>query len=47
MISYISAETSTSGILVEDLMHLKTDDTFEEEVQVFVTFGSVAIVQNE
>lgn len=39
MISYISAETSTSGILVEDLMHLKTDDTFEEEVQVFVTFG--------
>ncbi|XP_062144108.1 aspartyl protease family protein 1-like [Alnus glutinosa] len=39
MVSYVSAETSTSGILVEDVLHLTTEDTHEEPVEAYVTFG--------
>nr|GMC65855.1 aspartyl protease family protein 1 isoform X1 [Ipomoea batatas] len=38
-VSYLSSETSTSGILVEDILHLKTDDTEEDFVQAYVVFG--------
>lgn len=38
-ISYVSAETSTSGILVEDVMHLTTEDRHPESVQAYITFG--------
>ena len=38
VISYISADTSTSGILVEDVMHLATED-HPESVQAYITFG--------
>ncbi|KAF5738106.1 aspartic proteinase-like protein 1-like isoform X2 [Tripterygium wilfordii] len=39
MVSYVSAQTSTSGILVEDVLHLATGDTNEELVEAYVTFG--------
>ncbi|KMT09314.1 hypothetical protein BVRB_6g134120 [Beta vulgaris subsp. vulgaris] len=39
VISYVSAETSTSGILVEDVMHLTTEDRHPESVEAYVTFG--------
>ncbi|KAJ7944117.1 aspartyl protease family protein 1-like [Quillaja saponaria] len=39
MVSYVSAETSTSGILVEDVLHLATEDTHEELVEAYITFG--------
>ncbi|BFG39344.1 hypothetical protein CerSpe_256180 [Prunus speciosa] len=39
MVSYVSAETSTSGILVEDVLHLKTEDSHRELVEAYVTFG--------
>ncbi|KAL9245625.1 hypothetical protein vseg_019252 [Gypsophila vaccaria] len=38
-ISYVSAETSTSGILVEDVLHLTTEDRHHELVQAYITFG--------
>ncbi|XP_024032810.1 aspartyl protease family protein 1-like, partial [Morus notabilis] len=39
MVSYVSAETSTSGILIEDVLHLKKEDKHEELVEAYVTFG--------
>ncbi|KAF5735915.1 aspartic proteinase-like protein 1-like isoform X4 [Tripterygium wilfordii] len=39
MISYVSAQTSTSGILVEDVLHLVTGDINEELVEAYVMFG--------
>ncbi|XP_059438144.1 aspartyl protease family protein 1 isoform X3 [Corylus avellana] len=39
MVSYVSAETSTSGILVEDVLHLTTEDGHEESVEAYITFG--------
>lgn len=42
MVSYVSAETSTSGILVEDVLHLTTEDNRQEFVEAYVTFGWVA-----
>ncbi|KAJ9564467.1 hypothetical protein OSB04_000433 [Centaurea solstitialis] len=37
--SYISSQTSTSGILMEDFLHLETDDGNRKIVNAFVTFG--------
>ncbi|KAF6174316.1 hypothetical protein GIB67_040809 [Kingdonia uniflora] len=39
MVSYISADTSTSGILVEDVLHLITEDRHLEVVDALITFG--------
>ncbi|XP_050230317.1 aspartyl protease family protein 1 [Mercurialis annua] len=39
MVSYVSAQTSTSGILVEDVLHLTKEDTDNESVKAYVTFG--------
>lgn len=39
MVSYVSAETSTSGILVEDVLHLTTEDSHHEIVDAYITFG--------
>ncbi|KAG2696526.1 hypothetical protein I3760_07G062500 [Carya illinoinensis] len=39
MVSYVSAETSTSGILVEDVLHLTTEDSYQELVEANITFG--------
>jgi hypothetical protein len=39
MVSYVSAQTSTSGILMEDVMHLTTEDKNPERVEAYVTFG--------
>ncbi|XP_021816404.1 aspartyl protease family protein 1 isoform X2 [Prunus avium] len=44
MVSYVSAETSTSGILVEDVLHLKTEDSHRELVEAYVTFGCKAVL---
>ncbi|CAM8881781.1 unnamed protein product [Rhodiola kirilowii] len=38
-VSYVSAETSTSGILVQDLLHLTTEGSHREVVEAYVTFG--------
>ncbi|KAF3440345.1 hypothetical protein FNV43_RR18629 [Rhamnella rubrinervis] len=38
-VSYVSAETSTTGILMEDVLHLETEDGNQEFVEAFVTFG--------
>ncbi|KAL6959900.1 hypothetical protein U1Q18_040049 [Sarracenia purpurea var. burkii] len=38
-VSYISSETSTSGILVEDVLHLKTEGSDQEFVEAYITFG--------
>ncbi|POO00800.1 Aspartic peptidase [Trema orientale] len=38
-VSYVSAETSTSGILIEDVLHLKREDNYQELVEAYVTFG--------
>ncbi|GMP27065.1 hypothetical protein CsSME_00003228 [Camellia sinensis var. sinensis] len=38
-VSYISSETSTSGILVEDILHLKTEDSDQELVEAHIVFG--------
>ncbi|XP_015063658.1 aspartyl protease family protein 1-like isoform X1 [Solanum pennellii] len=39
-VSYVSSETSTSGILVDDILHLRTDDSEEKKfVQARVIFG--------
>ncbi|CAO2827877.1 unnamed protein product [Amaranthus hypochondriacus] len=39
VISYVSAETSTSGILMEDVMHLITEDHHLESFEAYITFG--------
>lgn len=39
MVSYVSAETSTSGILVEDVLHLTKEDNHNELVEAYVIFG--------
>ncbi|KAJ4965669.1 hypothetical protein NE237_017518 [Protea cynaroides] len=39
VVSYVSADTSTSGILVEDVLHLKTDDSSPQVVDAVITFG--------
>ncbi|XP_062101889.1 aspartyl protease family protein 1 [Humulus lupulus] len=39
MVSYVSAETSTSGVLIEDVLHLKREDKYQELVEAYVTFG--------
>ncbi|KAM7257978.1 hypothetical protein ACFE04_013719 [Oxalis oulophora] len=38
-VSYVSAQTSTSGILVEDVLHLTTEDNNQESVDAYITFG--------
>ncbi|KAL8102598.1 aspartyl protease family protein 1-like isoform X1 [Apium graveolens] len=38
-VSYVSSETSTSGILMEDVLHFKTEDGNREAVETYVTFG--------
>ncbi|ESR38617.1 hypothetical protein CICLE_v10025361mg [Citrus x clementina] len=38
-VSYVSAQTSTSGILVEDVLHLTREDKNHESVEAYVTFG--------
>ncbi|KAK4393887.1 Aspartyl protease family protein 1 [Sesamum angolense] len=38
-VSYVSSETSTSGILVEDILHLRTLDSDQEFIKAYVTFG--------
>lgn len=43
-VSYVSAQTSTSGILVEDVLHLKREDKNHESVEAYVTFGSVILL---
>ncbi|KAK7860079.1 aspartyl protease family protein 1 [Quercus suber] len=37
--AYVSNDTSTSGILVEDVLHLITDDDQSKAVDALVTFG--------
>ncbi|XP_015889724.3 aspartyl protease family protein 1 isoform X2 [Ziziphus jujuba] len=39
MVSYVSSETSTSGILIEDVLHLETDDNHKDPMEANVTFG--------
>ncbi|KAI5418748.1 hypothetical protein KIW84_043101 [Lathyrus oleraceus] len=39
MVSYVSAETSTSGILVEDVLHLTQEDDHRDLVEANVVFG--------
>lgn len=39
MVSYVSAETSTSGILVEDVLHLTQPDDNHDLVEANVIFG--------
>ncbi|KAF4382948.1 hypothetical protein G4B88_010119 [Cannabis sativa] len=39
MVSYVSGETSTSGVLIEDVLHLKREDKYQELVEAYVTFG--------
>lgn len=39
IVSYVSAQTSTSGILVKDVLHLTTEDGGREFVEAYVTFG--------
>lgn len=46
-VSYVSAETSTTGFLVEDVLHLTRegdDKLHNESVNAYVTFGWVTIV---
>ncbi|XP_016513357.2 aspartyl protease family protein 1 [Nicotiana tabacum] len=38
-VSYVSSETSTSGILVDDILHLRTEDNEKKFVQARVIFG--------
>ncbi|XVF18079.1 hypothetical protein REPUB_Repub10bG0180600 [Reevesia pubescens] len=39
MVSYMSAQTSTSGVLVEDVLHLTTEYGHPDLVEAYVTFG--------
>lgn len=41
VVSYVSAETSTTGILIEDVLHLKTEYKHSEPIQAYITFGLV------
>ncbi|OWM66475.1 hypothetical protein CDL15_Pgr013692 [Punica granatum] len=38
-VSYVSAETSTSGVLVEDVLHLTTEGSHRESVEAYIMFG--------
>ncbi|KAM7516098.1 hypothetical protein LguiA_005681 [Lonicera macranthoides] len=38
-VSYVSSETATSGVLVEDVLHLKTHDSSQDIVDAYITFG--------
>ncbi|XP_047974208.1 aspartyl protease family protein 1 [Salvia hispanica] len=38
-VSYVSSETSTSGILLEDILHLQSFDEYQEFIEAYVTFG--------
>lgn len=38
-VSYVSSETSTSGILLDDILHLRTVDNDQEFIKAYVTFG--------
>ncbi|XP_017246693.1 aspartyl protease family protein 1 [Daucus carota subsp. sativus] len=38
-VSYVSSETSTSGILMEDVLHFKSEDRKQEAVETYITFG--------
>lgn len=44
MVSYVSAETSTSGILVEDVLHLTKEDNHHDLVEANVIFGLVSFI---
>lgn len=44
MVSYVSAETSTSGILVEDVLHLTEEDNHHGLVEANVIFGLVSLL---
>ncbi|XP_039054570.1 aspartyl protease family protein 1-like isoform X2 [Hibiscus syriacus] len=39
IVSYMSAQTSTSGVLLEDVLHLTTGDGHPKLVEAYVTFG--------
>ncbi|XP_042508345.1 aspartyl protease family protein 1-like [Macadamia integrifolia] len=39
VVSYVSADTSTSGILIEDVLHLKMEDSSPQVVDAVITFG--------
>ncbi|MBA0770009.1 hypothetical protein Gotri_018691 [Gossypium trilobum] len=39
IVSYMSDQTSTSGVLLEDVLHLTTEDGHAELVEAYVTFG--------
>lgn len=39
LVSYMSSQTSTSGVLVEDVLHLTTEDVHAKFVEAYVTFG--------
>ena len=45
-VSYVSAQTSTSGILVEDVLHLSREDYNQdnESVEAYVTFEFRAVL---
>lgn len=43
-VSYVSAQTSTSGVLVEDVLHLTREDNNHESVEAYVTFGLVVLL---
>ncbi|KAK1304570.1 Aspartic proteinase-like protein 1 [Acorus calamus] len=38
-VAYVSTDTSSSGVLVEDVLHLMTEDTHPEVVDVRIIFG--------
>lgn len=38
-VQYLSNGTSSTGILVEDVLHLTTDDAKQENVEARITFG--------
>ncbi|XP_047316376.1 aspartyl protease family protein 1 [Impatiens glandulifera] len=38
-VSYVSSETSTSGFLMEDVLHLNTENSDQESVDAYITFG--------
>lgn len=40
-VSYLSENTSTTGILVEDVLHLVTDESNPKVVDARITFGYV------
>ena len=42
-IVYLSNGTSSTGILVEDVLHLTTEDAKSENVEARVTFGQVVL----